>query len=138
MHAGDEVFQVVTCFLRRHGKVLLLRRSGKVSTFRGRWSAVSGGIESDPLSQAYTEIEEECGYTRDQLRLVCTGEPLDAEGEGRQFRVHPFLFDLLTDADPAVNWENLEFRWSAPNEIASLDTVPRLAETWLRVAPGSE
>ena len=134
LQTGEALFQVVTCFLRRDGKVLLLRRSGRVSTFRGRWAAVSGGIESDPLSQAYQEIEEECGYTREELRLVRCGEPLDAEGEGRRFRVHPFLFDLLTDADPHVNWENLEYRWADPAEIPLLETVPRLSETWHRVA----
>jgi 8-oxo-dGTP diphosphatase len=125
--------EVVTCFLLRDGRVLLLRRSQKVSTFRGKWSAVSGTIETDALSQAYQEIREECGYQRDELDLRRTGEPLIAEGEGRQFRVHPFLFELRAEREPAIDWESAEYRWVDPASIADFDTVPLLVEAWQRV-----
>ena len=129
-----DTFQVVTCFLRRNGKVLLLQRSTQVRTFPGRWAAVSGGLEQDVLDQAYQEIEEECGYRRDQVRLVGGGEPIEATGEGRVFHVHPLLFEVLTDQEPRLNWENNAWRWVEPGDIAQYDTVPRLWETWQRVA----
>ena len=59
---------VVTAFLRHQDRVLLVRRSDRVGTYQGRWSAISGYLEDDaPLQQAYREIREETGLSQDQI-----------------------------------------------------------------------
>ena len=134
--------KVVTCFLvRRSGggeEILLLRRSQRVSTYRGRWAGVSGYIEeTDPLTQAYTEIEEETGLAREDVQLLRTGEPLevvDAEAD-RRWIVHPFLFEVREPARIRADWEHTETRWIRPKEIFQYETVPQLAETLMRVYP---
>ncbi len=138
--------QVVTAFLRHAGEVLLLRRSDRVGSYRGRWAAVSGHLEeSDALARALREVEEETGIGRSALRLVKAGEPLTVADEamGRVWVVHPFLFDL--DARPPVrlDWEHSAFQWVAPAALGGLSTVPRLADAlracWPRPsAAGSE
>src|SRR5215510_15987561 len=93
---------VVTCFLlRRDGgadRVLLVRRSDRVGTYRGAWAGISGFVEPGvtPLEQAYTELREEAGLSPDDLQLLCTGTPLGVRDEdlGREWVVHPFLFLL--------------------------------------------
>jgi len=134
--------KVVTCFLvRRSGggeEILLLRRSQRVSTYRGRWAGVSGYIEEiDPLTQAYTEVEEETGLARDDVQLLRAGEPLevvDAEAD-RRWIVHPFLFEVREPARIRADWEHTETRWIRPKEIFQYETVPQLAETLMRVYP---
>lgn len=133
---------VVTCFLlRRSGGddgILLLRRSQQVGTYRGRWAGVSGYIEeTDPLTQAYTEVEEETGLARDDVQLLRAGEPLevvDAEAD-RRWIVHPFLFEVRELARIRADWEHTETRWIRPKEIFQYETVPQLAETLMRVYP---
>ena len=53
--------KIVTCFIEHNDKVLILRRSNKVGTYRGKWASVSGHIErgEDEHSRALIEIEEE-------------------------------------------------------------------------------
>jgi len=134
--------KVVTCFLvRRSGggeEILLLRRSQRVSTYRGRWAGVSGYIEeTDPLTQAYTEIEEETGLAREDVQLLRTGEPLevvDAEAD-RRWIVHPFLFEVREPARIRTDWEHTETRWIRPKDIFRYETVPQLAETLMQVYP---
>ena len=133
---------VVTCFLlRRSGgddEILLLRRSQQVGTYRGRWAGVSGYIEeTDPLAQAYTEMEEEAGLTREDVQLLRTGEPLevmDAEAD-RRWIVHPFLFEVREPSRIRADWEHVETRWIRPEEVFQYETVPQLAETLMRVYP---
>ena len=133
---------VVTCFLvRRSGdgeEILLLRRSQRVSTYRGRWAGVSGYVEeTDPLTQAYTEIEEETGLAREDVQLLRTGEPLevvDTEAD-RRWIVHPFLFEVEEPAKIRADWEHIETRWIRPEDIFRYETVPQLAETLMRVYP---
>ncbi|MCH8207141.1 MAG: NUDIX pyrophosphatase [Chloroflexi bacterium] len=127
---------VVTSFLRRGCRVLVLRRSQRVRTHRGKWAAVSGGIEgADPLEQALLEVREETGLADDELRLVRAGQPLrvpDAE-HGVEWVVHPFLFDFEGESEIRLDWEHTECRWVDPGELGTLDTVPMLAETWERL-----
>ena len=129
---------VVTCFLLDpRGKLLLLRRGSRVGSYQGRWAGVSGYLEAEPEEQAYTEISEEVGLSRREVRLLARGEPLevvDTEMD-RTWIVHPFLFRVDDPGKIRLDWEHTEFRWIDPAEMASFPTVPGLAEVLKRVYP---
>ena len=122
---------VVTVFLTHRNKVLILKRSRKVSTYKGYWAGVSGYLESeDPLDQAYTEMAEEVGLNRKDVTLLASGNPLETidEARGRAWRVHPFLFAVHDPGKIRLDWENTEMRWIRPAELTGLRTVPALRE----------
>lgn len=127
---------VVTCFLTRRGRVLILKRSRRVGTFRGRWAAVSGYLEPGemPLQRAFREICEETGLLEESLRLVRGGGriPVPAGGGRRGrgavlFIVHPFLFEVR-GGRIRLDWEHTALRWVRPGELRRFRTVPALAE----------
>jgi len=128
--------QVVTSLLQRDdGRILILRRSERVGSFRGRWAGVSGYLEvPDPLAQSLTEIHEEIGLSREELQLASRGEPVYARDQDRVFVIHPFRF-RVRDPKVRLDWEHTEFRWILPEEIDQFVTVPQLGEVWRRVAP---
>ena len=137
--------QVVTCFLRRtdaqgNTRVLIVRRSGRVGTYRSRWAGISGYLEAEtPLAQALTEIREETGLGADDVTLVRAGEPLpvDDEESGLRWLVYPFLFDVAAGKDVALDWENVEARWVTPEELSAYDTVPALEDALRQVWPSA-
>ncbi|MBS3772669.1 MAG: NUDIX domain-containing protein [Candidatus Thermoplasmatota archaeon] len=122
---------VVTAVVTHHGDVLLLRRSNRVRTYRGKWACVSGYLEEGekPEERAVIEIEEETGLTGSEVRLEKTATPVAFTDEtaGVDWRVHPFLF-TTTNRDIAIDWEHQEYRWVAPSALERYDTVPRLGE----------
>lgn len=123
--------EVVTAFLRHGGKVLLVRRSDRVGSYRGRWAGISGYLEEpDALAQALREIREETGLTEDHVRLAATGRTLEVPAPelGVLWVVHPFLFDIEDPGAIRLDWEHLELNWAAPEEVGSYATVPSLAE----------
>ena len=141
---------VVTCFLLRSGphgrdEVLILRRSGRVRTYRGRWAGVSGYLEGAPQTagppspeeQARREIQEETGLTTADAELVRAGDPLTFEDPDLETRwtVHPFLFRVRPGATIAIDWEHTEARWVRPSALGRYRTVPRLREALARVYP---
>jgi len=133
MPAGRQLqrTEVVTAFLRHDGKVLLLRRSGRVGSYQGRWAGVSGYLEDPaPLQQALREIREETGLQDNHVRLVSAGTPLEVPAPelGKLWVVHPFLFDVTGAEAIRLDWENTEARWVLPEEVAALPGVPALAE----------
>jgi 8-oxo-dGTP pyrophosphatase MutT (NUDIX family) len=135
---------VVTCFLLRRERggdeVLLLRRSERVGTYRGRWAGVSGHVDEGvtPLEQAYREMGEEVGLGRQAVRPLAEGEPLVVVDESIETRwtVHPFLFEMVQPDDVRLDWEHTESRWVRPEEVSALETVPGLAEALSRVYRG--
>jgi 8-oxo-dGTP pyrophosphatase MutT (NUDIX family) len=136
----EDATHVVTCFLRREGRVLILKRSASVRTNKGRWAGVSGYVEpgETPVETAYKELEEEVTARPDQLRLVRQAEPLTFPdpASGTTWVVHPFLFDDL-GVDVVLDWEHTESTWIEPREIGSYDTVIGLSRT-LEAALGVE
>jgi ADP-ribose pyrophosphatase YjhB (NUDIX family) len=134
---------VVTCFLLHRDpqagdRVLILRRSDRVGTYRGRWAGVSGYLEAaDPLDQAYTELQEEAGLSREDVELLAAGRPLavDDPALGRRWLVHPFLFLVRRPDRIATDWEHVDARWVPPDSLARWPTVPSLADALAAVYP---
>ncbi len=62
-----------------HGDKVLLIHHKKLQT----WLAIGGHVELDEdTDQAlFREIEEECGIKPDQIEILSTKRPIDAEGE---------------------------------------------------------
>ena len=118
---------VVSAFLWNRGRILFVRRSRRVGSFRGRWSGVSGYLEGseEPLARARQEIAEETGIRR--ARLLGAGRPVWARHGDLAFRVHPFLLEVASRA-VHLDWENVEARWLPPQSVDALNTVPRLGE----------
>lgn len=133
---GAEEAHVVTAFLEREdGRILLLRRSDRVGSFRGRWAGVSGFLErSIALEQAHVEVEEETGLPRSELLLRAAGSPVLVREPRRIYIVHPFRFAVRR---PSVHldWEHTDAEWVDPTAILERSTVPKLWEAWESVAP---
>ncbi len=117
---------VVSCVLERGGRILILKRSGLVGSFRGRWAGVSGYIESTPEEQAFIEIQEETGLGSDDVSLLKRGDVVEVESDGTRWFIHPFLFRVVEDAKITTDWEHTEHCWIAPAELEKYDTVPGL------------
>jgi 8-oxo-dGTP diphosphatase len=133
---------IVTTFIEYQGKVLLLRRSQKVKSMKGKWAGVSGYIETqqEPLRQAFKEVHEETGLTNKNIKVLIEGKPLEAVDnppDNVTWIVHPFYFRSNTNAI-SLDWEHDQYKWISPAEIENYDTVPRLKEALDRVYPNSQ
>jgi 8-oxo-dGTP diphosphatase len=129
---------IVTVFIEYRGKILLLQRSQKVKTMKGKWAGVSGYIEKseEPIRRAITEIKEETGFTDENIKFLEEGKALKAADNVRPnnitWVVHPFYFRSNTD-DVQLDWEHDAYKWIHPSELEKFDTVPRLKEAFDRV-----
>jgi ribose 1,5-bisphosphate isomerase len=127
---------VVSSFLLSDQRILLLRRSDRVGSYRGKWSGVSGYLEEgeEPLQRAKVEIQEELGLSSLQLDLVRSGEVLRTFDEQKDtvWIIHPFLFEVH-EPSLRLDWENSESRWISPDDLSYFDAVPNLKEVFERV-----
>lgn len=135
---AEEGINVVTCFLEHDGKIPIFRRSQRVSTYRGKWAGISGYIEAGntPFEQALEEVGEETGLQEADIEIVREGQPLEVIDKqlGRKWIVHPYRFRVVNPEKIVIDWEHTEVKWIIPQDINKYETVPKLVETWERVA----
>jgi hypothetical protein len=126
---------VVTCFLKFGAKILLLRRSELVGSFRGKWAGVSGYMQTTADEQALIEIEEETSLCQEDLKLSKRGKPLEVHDDeaGVKWVIHPFLFQIKEPGKIKLDWEHKEIRWINPEDINAYETVPMLGKVLARV-----
>lgn len=127
---------VVTVFLSYHGRILLLKRSDRVGSYRGRWAGISGYIEQNEASidRALKEVSEEVGLSSSEISLIKTGQPFPAldVSIGTLFVVHPFLFST-SNPKVRLDWEHETCRWIRSQDLRRFETVPKLEESLDRV-----
>ncbi len=120
---------------KRDGKVLVLRRSMKVGSYRGRWGVVSGHIEQglDPYSTAYKELGEEVGISKGDIKNLISASPFEVSDEnlGVVWEIYPFRAEV-EDVEVKIDWEHTDFRWINPEDITKLRTAPFLYEGYLK------
>ncbi len=125
---------VVTCILEYNGKILILKRSNKVLTYRGLWGGVAGYVENNenPYETAVKEIKEEAGIEKDYIKLSKEINPVKFidlyDNKKYDWKIYPFLFTITKKVKVKIDWEHSEFRWILPSEIKNYNTVPHLKE----------
>ena len=137
MNQNSDMVPVVTAFVYSGDKVVLIKRSRKVGTYKGEWAGFSGYVERLPLNQARVELHEEAALEAHQVCLKGIGIPLpvDDPESGRAWLVFPFLFELAEGVEIVTDWETEEWGWFHPSELDSMDTVPGLSQVLHRVWP---
>lgn len=140
-------------------RILLFRRSDKVSTYQRKLAPIAGSVETSdksPLDAAWRELNEETGFGPQHTELWRRGAGFsftdetalsgrDGKGEkrGRIWTVWPFAFRLkkqVLDEGNTVqtlglklDWEHLNYEWKNVDDLLSGrildDCVPRLETT---------
>ena len=107
--------------------MLILKRSQKVGTNKGKWAAVSGFIErgEKPEETALKEIAEETGIAT--ARLEGRGETLRIRDGMYVWTIYPFLFEVGEER-VMLDWEHTECAWVDPAELGRLRHRPRLPQ----------
>jgi len=118
---------VVTDIIRNKGRILLLRRSSRVGSYRGLWAGVSGYVEHGEHDEeaAWREMEEEIGGCK--ARLVRSIAPQRFRDSDTVWCVHPFLFEVPARTIK-IDWEHQSFEWVAPKDVSRYPTVPGLQQ----------
>ena len=109
----------VSAAIFRDGKVLLVRRAR--SPAKGFYSLPGGRVEfGESLHQALArEVEEETGLTIEIIGLAGWREVLPATAGAGHYLIMSFAA-RWTAREPVLNDELDDFRWVAPDALASL------------------
>lgn len=136
-YSSSDKAPVLTCFMKYKDKILLLKRSDKVSNYQGLWNTVVGYLdEFKPLEEkAREELQEELSITADMIEKIKLGEPYEFSDKNinKIWIIFPVLVELNKEPVIKLDWEHTEYKWIDPADLKKFDIVPNLEETWGRV-----
>ncbi len=126
---------VINCFVKYKNKILILKRSDKVRSYKGKWNSVGGYIDEDkPIKQkVLEELYEELKIGSEFIKDVKEGESyevIDGDIE-RTWIIFPFMVELSKKPNIILDFEHTDFKWINPDELFKYDVVPGL-ETLLK------
>jgi 8-oxo-dGTP diphosphatase len=130
--SGSDAATVMTVFVMHRGKLLLLKRSGKVANYKGKWHVVGGYIDSlEPIEdKAVGELREETGILeKDIASIDVKGVYTYTDGAiKKKWITQVVVVELKAVPEIRIDWEHTEYRWIFPDELESYDVIYNLPE----------
>lgn len=133
-YSKSDTAPVVTVFVKYREKILLMKRSNRVRTYREKWNTVAGYLDNlGPIKEKILEeLNEELKISKDNISSIHIGEPYrftDIKAK-KTWIVHPALVILKNKPKIKLDWEHTEYKWIRPEELKEFDTTPRLDESF--------
>ncbi|HIH23717.1 TPA: NUDIX domain-containing protein [Candidatus Woesearchaeota archaeon] len=127
-YTGARIAPVLNCYIRHDDRLLVLKRSDKVSFLKGRWHVIAGYLDEIKTveDKAIEELGEETGILRAHVSSVQLHEPYVAHSHNTDWEVYPVLIDVRT-ADVTLDWEHSEYAWIRADEIDAYGMEPNIA-----------
>lgn len=136
-YSTSETAPVITVFVKYKNKILLLKRSDKVLTYKGKWNTVAGYLDDmKPIKEkALEELSEEIGVKKDIISNIDIRETFKFKDQdlNKTWIVTPVLVMLSYLPQIKLDREHTEFRWIKPEEIIDFDCVPMIAKSLKKV-----
>lgn len=136
-YSNSNTAPVITVFLKYKDKILLLKRSDKVLTYKGKWNTVAGYLdELKPIQEKISaEIKEELGIEEGNISSVLIGESYEFRDEkiNKNWIVFPFLIELKNEPEIKLDWEHTKYKWIKPEKLENFDIVPHLNKSFKKI-----
>jgi 8-oxo-dGTP diphosphatase len=133
-YSNSDIAPVIIVFIKCKNEILLLKRSGKVRTYQGKWNTVAGYLdEIKPIQKkAMEEIQEETKINKENILSIQTRElyRFNDTKINKTWIIVPALAELKNKPEIKLDWEHLEYKWINPKELKNFDIVSNLEESF--------
>jgi 8-oxo-dGTP pyrophosphatase MutT (NUDIX family) len=128
---------VITVFVEFEEKILLMKRSRKVGTYKGKWMAISGYYDSinSMEEKILEELTEETGITTTNIKSITYYNSYTIRDVHlrKEWIIYDAVIRLKQLPQISINWEHTEYVWINPKKSLSMDIVPTLSKSLIKV-----
>jgi 8-oxo-dGTP pyrophosphatase MutT (NUDIX family) len=123
----NSIFEVVSCFFEKDGKILLLHRQD-YKPQGNTWGVPAGKVETneDPLNAMLRELEEETGYKviSNTFKLTKT---IYVKYPEYDFIYHIYYLPITENCDVKIDSKaHKDFKWTTPKEALDMNLIQDL------------
>jgi ADP-ribose pyrophosphatase YjhB (NUDIX family) len=115
---------IIDALVLKDDKILLVKRSRKLSVEPDKWALVGGFVDRDEnlFQTVEREIREESGYTVKDITFLCVRHNPDRPHEDRQNIAFVFFCTAL-EKKGEPDWEVSETKWFPIDNLPAPDTI---------------
>ena len=118
---------VLVIYVKFKDKILLVKRSERVLTYKGLWSCLAGFVDDDKTleEKVIFEMKEELGLSEKDIISITEGDTylfID-EDLNREWIRHLYLVEINTPSIK-LSWEHGEYVWITLEDISKYKTTP--------------
>jgi 8-oxo-dGTP diphosphatase len=136
-YSNSDTAPVITVFIKYEDKILLLKRSDKVLTYKGKWNTVAGYLDELKSIQEKIigEVKEELRIEENNIFSIFIGESYEFKDKkiGKTWIIFPVLVELKNEPEIKLDWEHTQYKWIKMDELENFDIVSSLKESFKRV-----
>lgn len=118
---------VINVIVYFNNKILIVKRSDKVSNYNGLWNGISGFIDQPkPIEEfAILELTEELSIEENVIDeiLVCTPYQVEDKTIDRIWYVYPVLAKLNAEPIIKLDWEHTDYKWINRGDLKNYQYV---------------
>jgi Ni,Fe-hydrogenase maturation factor len=122
----------VNVFVAFKGKLLMAKRSADLKNYPSKWSNITGFLDEIKSvgTKALEEMKEELGVGERDVSSMFFGDVLNFKDKKKTWIIFPVLVMLKREPKIRLDYENQEYKWTRPNDMAKLDIVPMLGKVY--------
>lgn len=136
-YSDSDEAPVIIVFVKSKDKILLLKRSDKVRTYKRRWNTVAGYLdEIRPIREKIIEeLRDEIGINENNVKSINIKDSYKIKDKeiDKTWIVHPALVELKNKIELKLDWEHTEYKWIKVEELKNFDTVKDLDKSLMRI-----
>ncbi|HIH31690.1 TPA: NUDIX domain-containing protein [Candidatus Woesearchaeota archaeon] len=129
-YSDKKTCAVLTIFVEFNGKILLMQRSDKVSTYKGKWMTLAGYYdELVPIKKKILEeLREELNIGESNVKTLTVNKPHKVTDRdiNKEWIIFTSRIILGKSSKIKLDWEHTEYKWVKPQEILNMNIVPSL------------
>ena len=133
-YSRSDAAPVINVVVKFKDVFLLLRRSDKVSNYRGEWNVVGGYLdEVRPIREkVLEELDEELKIQENQIEVMEFGDAFEINDNtiGKKWIIKPVLVEMRDKPDVILDFEHTEFKWVNIEDLRNYKVVFGLEKTF--------
>ena len=133
---------VVVVFLKYKEKMLLLKRSKKVNSYKGKWQTIAGYIDDfrSVYERMMIELHEEIGLNKKDIKemRIANQYKVDDKKIKKVWFVNPGIAYLKRKPKVKIDWEHTDYKWINPSELKKFSIVYKVDESYRRAVKGKK
>lgn len=137
-YSNSNIAPVIKIIVKYKDKILILKRSDKVRTYKGKWNTVAGYLDElkSIRKKVLEELYEETGISEENILHIKIGNSYNFFDNDikKTWLVHPVFVELKHKPEIKLDWEHTQCKWIKPEELNNYDIV-RTTEECLEKEP---
>ncbi len=135
-----KILPVIVCPTFYNNRLLIAKRSDKVSIGQGKWSVLTGHLDrAVPIREIILEeLKEEFGIDEEEVEIIKEKEVIEFQMPKSDVKLIALFVEVYLGRESKIvlDWEHTEYKWITQEEMSNYEFMPQLIPFFYKLEEG--